>query len=179
MTVSVVVPVYNSEQSLPELAQRLHEVLGTSERDYELILVNDGSYDRSWEVICDLARRHRWISGINLMRNFGQHNALLCGIRVARFDVIVTLDDDLQNPPEEILRLLERLAEGFDVVYGTPDHEEHGLWRDVASRVTKIALQSAMGAKRRATSALFASFARLCARLSTIIAAPLSRSTCY
>ena len=146
MPVSVVVPVYNSEHSLEELARRLDRVLASCEREHELILVNDGSRDGSWDVICNLASRHDWISGINLMRNFGQHNALLCGIRVARFDTVVTLDDDLQNPPEEIPLLLSQLAEGFDVVYGTPDREEHGLWRNVASRVTKLALESAMGA---------------------------------
>jgi undecaprenyl-phosphate 4-deoxy-4-formamido-L-arabinose transferase len=81
------------------------------------------------------------------MRNYGQHNALLCGIREAKHDVIITMDDDLQNPPEEIPKLLSKLAEGYDVVYGTPANEQHGLWRDLASQATKIALQGAMGAK--------------------------------
>jgi glycosyltransferase involved in cell wall biosynthesis len=158
MPVSVVVPVYNSEHSLGELAGRLGSVLESQQAGYELILVNDGSRDRSWETICDLASRYRWISGVNLMRNFGQHNALLCGIRLARFDVIVTMDDDLQNPPEEIPQLLEKLDEGFDVVYGTPDREEHGLWRDVASRVTKLALESAMGAETARKVSAFRAF---------------------
>jgi len=80
------------------------------------------------------------------MRNYGQHNALLCGVRAARFPIIVTMDDDLQHPPAEIPKLLEKLNQGFDVVYGTPQKEQHGLWRDMASVVTKMALQSAMGA---------------------------------
>ena len=80
------------------------------------------------------------------MRNYGQHNALLCGIRAAQYDVIVTMDDDLQHPPEEIPKLLAVLAQGFDVVYGTPENEEHGLLRDLASVVTKMALQNVMGA---------------------------------
>jgi len=80
------------------------------------------------------------------MRNYGQHNALLCGIRSARNEVIVTIDDDLQHPPEEIPRLLAELERGFDVVYGTPVAEHHGFLRDIASKVTKIALQDAMGA---------------------------------
>jgi len=79
------------------------------------------------------------------MRNYGQHNALLCGIRNARYDIIVTMDDDLQNPPEELPKMLERLSEGYDVVYGTPQQEQHGFWRDIASRITKLALQSTMG----------------------------------
>jgi glycosyltransferase involved in cell wall biosynthesis len=143
---SVVVPVYRSEAILPDLVQRLESVLSSIASDYELVLVNDCSPDRSWDVISQLADRHPWIHPINLMRNYGQHNALLCGIRAAQYDVIVTLDDDLQHPPEEIPKLLAMLAQGFDVVYGTPEHEEHGVLRDLASLVTKMALQNVMGA---------------------------------
>lgn len=81
------------------------------------------------------------------MRNYGQHNALLCGIRAARHDVVVTLDDDLQNPPEEIPLLLARLGDGFDVVYGQPLTEQHGFWRDRASQITKLVLKASMGAE--------------------------------
>lgn len=144
---SVVVPVYGSAEILPELIQRLESVLNRIASSYELILVNDGSPDQSWDVICQLAKRHSWIHPIDLMRNYGQHNALLCGIRDARHDVVVTLDDDLQHPPEEIPKLLAVLAQGFDVVYGTPVQEEHGFLRDLASLTTKLALQNVMGAK--------------------------------
>ena len=143
---SLVVPVYRSEAILPELVKRLECALSRIASDYELVLVNDCSPDRSWDVICQLADRHPWIHPINLMRNYGQHNALLCGIRAAQYDVIVTLDDDLQHPPEEIPKLLAKLGQGFDVVYGTPEHEEHGVLRDLASLATKIALQNVMGA---------------------------------
>src|SRR4029453_1729310 len=112
---------------------------------FELILVNDGSSDGSWNVIRALAAKHTWIRGLRLMRNYGQHNALLCGIRAARHEVVVTLDDDLQNPPEEIPVLLGALSSGADVVYGRPDREQHGLLRDLASQITKLALQSTMG----------------------------------
>jgi undecaprenyl-phosphate 4-deoxy-4-formamido-L-arabinose transferase len=80
------------------------------------------------------------------MRNYGQHNAVLCGIRLARYELTLTIDDDLQHPPEEIPKLLDRLTPDKDVIYGPPEKETHGLWRDLASQVTKIALQSAMGA---------------------------------
>ena len=80
------------------------------------------------------------------MRNYGQHSALLCGIRSARHELIVTIDDDLQNPPEEIPKLIRTLDEGHDVVYGTPEKLQHGLWRDLASVTTKLALQGAMSA---------------------------------
>jgi glycosyltransferase involved in cell wall biosynthesis len=143
---SLVVPVYRSEAILPELVKRLESALSQIASDYELVLVNDCSPDRSWDVICQLADRRPWIHPINLMRNYGQHNALLCGIRAAQYDVIVTLDDDLQHPPEEIPKLLAKLGQGFDVVYGTPEHEEHGVLRDLASLATKMALQNVMGA---------------------------------
>ena len=144
--ISVVVPVYNSEGTLPDLVSRLSVVLDELTDAWEIVLVNDGSRDASWSVIVALLNDHPRLQAINLMRNYGQHNALLCGIRAARYGVIVTLDDDLQNPPEEISKLLAKLAEGYDVVYGPPLHEQHGVWRDLASQVTKLALQSAMGA---------------------------------
>ena len=144
-SLSVVVPVYNSEGSLEMFVQRLEPVLQAHGAPFELIFVNDGSRDQSWSVVERLVQRHPWIRGINMMRNYGQHNALLCGIRAASHEVVVTMDDDLQHPPEEIPRLLERLAEGHDVVYGRPQEEQHGLWRDLASVVTKMALQAAMG----------------------------------
>jgi glycosyltransferase involved in cell wall biosynthesis len=146
-TISVVVPVYNSEGSLAELVRRVESVLTERAARFELILVNDASRDGSWGVIQDLVAANPRVRGINLMRNYGQHNALLCGIRAAEYDVIATIDDDLQNPPEEIPRMLERLREGFDVVYGTPQREQHGLWRDMASIITKWTLQQTMGAQ--------------------------------
>jgi len=144
-SLSVVVPVYNSEESLPILMERLASLLPTLAGRFEVILVNDASHDRSGAVIDRACSEFDWVVGIHLMRNFGQHNALLAGIRKARFDTIVTMDDDLQHPPEEIPRLLDELARGFDVVYGFPRQESHGLWRHLASRITKLTLRAAMG----------------------------------
>lgn len=143
---SAVIAVYNAEASLPELCRQLNETLPTIASEYEIILVNDCSRDGSWNVISALADSFPSVRGINLMRNYGQHNALLCGIRAANGDVIVTLDDDLQHPPEEISRMLARLNEGWDVVYGTPTNEQNGLMRALASRITRLALRSAVGA---------------------------------
>ena len=143
--ISVIVPVYNSEKTLAELIERLQPVLQGCQTPYELILVNDGSRDQSWAAIHSLTRSYPWVRGINLMRNYGQHNALLCGLRAACYATSVTIDDDLQHPPEEIPRLLARLAEGDDVVYGTPIKGRHTLWRNLASYLTRLALQGAMG----------------------------------
>jgi glycosyltransferase involved in cell wall biosynthesis len=158
--VSVVVPVYNSEATLPALLDRLSAVLQTAAGPgaFEVILVNDASRDRSWPVIAQLTARHPWARGIDLMRNYGQHNALLCGIRTARFDKLVTLDDDLQNPPEEIPVLLAKLDEGLDVVYGKPRELHHGLLRNAASLITKAVLQGAMGAETARNVSAFRAF---------------------
>lgn len=147
ISISVVIPVYKSEQVVPELVRRVTSVLHNLTDQYEIILVNDGSPDNSWHAIHKVALLYPAVRALDLMRNYGQHNALLAGIRAARYDVIATIDDDLQNPPEEIPKLLAKLLDGYDVVYGTPLAMRHGLWRNLASRITKLALQSAMGAE--------------------------------
>lgn len=159
-TLSVVVPVYNASASLPELVRRLGEVLPSCADSYELILVNDASVDESWRVIERLSATHQWVQGIDLARNYGQHNALLCGVRAATGHVVVTLDDDLQHPPEEIPRLLAKLEEGVDVVYGTPREERHGLWRVIASHISKVVLQETMGAETARAISAFRAFRR-------------------
>jgi len=156
--ISVLVPVFNSELSLADLADRLHPVLYQTGEKFEAVLVNDGSRDGSWDVICRLSRSHDWVRGIDLMRNYGQHNALLCAIRAARFDKIVTLDDDLQNPPEEIPRLLAEIRKRADVAYGYSQQQHHGLLRDLASEITKLALQRAMGAQTARRVSAFRAF---------------------
>jgi glycosyltransferase involved in cell wall biosynthesis len=142
---TVIIPVYNSETILSGLVSRLEPVLKSLTNQYELILVNDGSSDGSWTEITELAQEYPWIHGICFMRNYGQHNALLCGLRAANFATAVTMDDDLQHPPEEIPVLLQKLAQGYDVVYGTPRKQQHELWRNLASYFTRLALQGTMG----------------------------------
>jgi glycosyltransferase involved in cell wall biosynthesis len=156
--ISIVVPVYNSAETLEELAARLANTLPGLSETYEVILVNDGSRDQSWEIICQLSSRYAWLSGINLMRNYGQHNALLCGIRQARYTITVTIDDDLQHPPEEIHKLLERLKQGNDVVYGIPEKMPHSWWRNAFSYLTKRLLSLVMGVKNVRDFAAFRAF---------------------
>ncbi len=155
---SLVVPVYRSQDSLRELYRRVVAVMESINLSFELLLVEDCGGDNSWEVISDLAAADPRVRGIQLARNYGQHNALLCGIRAARGEIVVTLDDDLQNPPEEIPALLARLDQGYDVVYGKPRKEQHGLLRDAASRITKLALQGAMGAETASQVSAFRAF---------------------
>ena len=157
-TVSVVVPVYNSARTLEPLVDRLAAVLSGCTRAYEIILVDDGSQDASWETITRLAGCRPECHGLGLMRNYGQHNAVLAGIRQARYETIVTIDDDLQNPPEEVPVLLAGLASGADVVYGEPHGDGHGLARRLSSRITKLILKKAMGAEIATKVSAFRAF---------------------
>ena len=143
--ISVVVPVYNSAPMLMELVARLQPVLRLTNQPFELILVDDGSRDTSWITVVDLSTKHSWIRGIRMLRNFGQHNALLAGIRDGRFSITVTMDDDLQHLPEELPKLLNKISEGYDVVYGPPEFEQHGFLRNIASVGTKFALRGTAG----------------------------------
>lgn len=143
MDISVVVPVYNSTQTLHALVDRL---IGTLEKlgvPYELLFVDDGSRDQSWQTLCQLHHDHPdCVVAIQLMRNFGQHNALMCGFRHSRGQFVVTLDDDMQNPPEEIPRLLEAIQQGnLDLVYGVPAHKQHSSWRNGGSWVVRTVFQ--------------------------------------
>jgi len=156
--ISVVVPVYRSAATLQELHDRLLTVLTPLACDFEIIFVDDGGNDDSWDEISRLSRADQRVRGILHSRNYGQHNALLTGIRAASLDMIVTLDDDLQNPPEEIPAMLAKLDTGYDVVYGKPRSEQQGLFRDLASRTTKLALQSAMGAETARNTSAFRVF---------------------
>lgn len=155
---SVVIPVFRSERSLPMLVDRLLPVLDSLGMSAEVIFVEDGGGDGSWSVIEQLCRHHGRLRGLRLARNYGQHNALLCGIRAARGTTVITMDDDLQNPPEEIPKLIARLAEGADVVYGFPMNPTHGFFRNQASRVTKIVLRGAMGVDSAGKVSAFRAF---------------------
>ena len=145
--ISVVIPVFNSAAGISALLERLESVLTGLGQPFEVVLVDDSSEDTSWEAIVRCAEARPWLRGFRLMRNYGQHNALLCGIRVARYAICVTLDDDLQNPPEEIPALLSRLAEGYDLVYGVPVSVRHARGHRLASAMLKLALAMALGAK--------------------------------
>ncbi len=137
LELSVVVPVYNSQATIALLLERLTPALGRLTPHYEIILIDDGSPDDSWQAIEQQRERYRdHLVAVQLMSNFGQHNALMCGLGLARGRFIVTMDDDLQNPPEEIGRLLQRIREGgFDLVYGVAKDRRHASWRNLGAAV--------------------------------------------
>jgi len=147
MNCSVVIPVYRGEHTLEPLVKRLAEVLPACAEDFEVLLVNDGSPDHSWDVIEALTQQYSWVRGIKLMRNYGQENATLCGIRESCCDLIVTMDDDLQHNPADLPKLLAKLNEGFDVVYGVPRVRNQVWWKSILSAIVKWAIASVMGVK--------------------------------
>jgi len=137
--VSVVIPVYNEEANLEALYERLEPVLDGLARPYEVIFVDDGSRDRSLEILCRLQEKYDAVRVIQLNRNYGQHAAVFAGLDHARGAVIVTLDADLQNPPEEIPRLLDKIAEGHDVVGGwRQNRRDHIIRRFLSWAVNKV-----------------------------------------
>ncbi len=142
--VTVIIPVYQGQNTITELTERLATELPKIANQYELLFVNDDSPDQSWYTIQSLADKYTWVRGIRLMRNYGQHNATLCGVRAARYEICITMDDDLQHPPEEITKLLSKLADGFDVVYGSPRKLPQGFIRNLMTSFTKRLLASVM-----------------------------------
>ncbi|MBW7475059.1 glycosyltransferase family 2 protein [Paenibacillus oenotherae] len=135
MDISIIIPVYNSSAGLEELQRRISSALtgGGQELDYEVILIDDHSKDNSYEVMKELHRRDKRFKIMRLMRNFGQHNAIMCGLNHASGKYIITMDDDLQNPPEEIPRLLAEIKKGYDCIIGRPLEKKHAKYRNLGS----------------------------------------------
>ncbi|MDP3891506.1 glycosyltransferase family 2 protein [Nocardioides sp.] len=156
--VSVVVPCYQSSQTLQPLVEQLLDARPTATDEFEIVLVVDGSPDATWDVARDLAERHGPVRGIHLSRNYGQHNAIVAGIREARHPVVVTMDDDLQHRPGEVPRLLAALTPDLDLVYGVPVAEEHTFWRSFASRFVKHLIARGLGITSATSISAFRAF---------------------
>lgn len=135
VTYSVVIPVYNSEKILPELHRRLTEVMTSIDKTYEIIFVDDCGPGNSWSAIKELASKDTHVVGIQLMRNSGQGSATMCGLSHSRGEFVVTMDDDLQHPPEELPMLIEHLSQDseLDVVMGVEREKRHSLVRRLGS----------------------------------------------
>lgn len=132
---SVVIPVYRSARILPELYERLTRVMQGLDANYEIIFVEDCGPDDSWHVLQALAEKDPAVTAIQLMRNSGQSNATLCGFAQARGRIVITMDDDLQHPPEEIPALIAALGADVDVVMGVPREKKHHWFRCLGSSV--------------------------------------------
>jgi len=138
MNLSIVVPVYESADCLPELASRIHQDVGNFIESFELILVNDGSTDDSWKVINQLVEKYDFITGINLRKNVGQDNAIMAGLNQIKGEVAIIMDDDLQHDPADIPRLYETAMQGYDVVYAHFQSKQHALWKNLGSLTAEL-----------------------------------------
>lgn len=136
--ISVIIPVYQGAKTLKLLHKRLSIVLLKLKKPYELIFVDDGSHDDSWSILEHLYREDSHMHIVQLARNFGQHNALMCGFFKSRGSIVVTIDDDLQNPPEEIGKLIAKLGKDYDVVYGQYNQKQHSSIRNFGSTIVQM-----------------------------------------
>ncbi|MDJ0959288.1 MAG: glycosyltransferase family 2 protein [Acidimicrobiia bacterium] len=128
-TCSIIIPVYNSEGVVGETIDQTTKVCEQAAIDYELILVNDGSTDASWDVVAERAADDDRIVAVDLLKNYGQHTAVFAGLKLSKGRYAITMDDDLQNPPEEIVPLLSKAEEGYDLVVGRFHQKRHSLFR--------------------------------------------------
>ena len=147
MRVSLVIPVYNGARTVRPLVERLRKELA-ERHELEIVLVNDGSEDDSAGVCRELARGDPRVRFVNLARNFGEHNAVMAGLRFASGDCAVILDDDFQNPPSEVTRLVEKLDEGFDVVFARYERKQHPWLRNLGSRFNNAVASVMLGKPR-------------------------------
>jgi undecaprenyl-phosphate 4-deoxy-4-formamido-L-arabinose transferase len=145
MDISIVIPVYNGETTIKEITRQIVEVLSESKMNYEVIFVYDCGPDNSWEVIVGLVEEYEKVKGVKLSRNFGQHNAILSGIEIALGEFIVTMDEDLQHSPKDILTLLSKQKVlDSDVVYGKYKGLKHSAYRNWTSILMKRMLKSTL-----------------------------------
>lgn len=133
MEISIVSPVYKGEKLIQELVNRLNAVLPEISKDYEIILVEDGSPDKSWKVIEELCKNNPKVKGIKLSRNFGQHYAITCGLNAAKGEWVVVMDCDLQDQPEEIPNLLNKAIEGYDIVFAQRENRQDVFLKKLSS----------------------------------------------
>jgi undecaprenyl-phosphate 4-deoxy-4-formamido-L-arabinose transferase len=139
MQLSIVVPVYNSSSCLAELARRVSHDVGDKFDEFELVLVNDGSPDRSWEVIRKLVDEYPFVSAVNLRRNYGQDNAIMAGLHYARGEVVAIMDDDLQHDPRDTKAMYDKVRQDYDVVYAYFQEKEQAVWKNIGSWANGLA----------------------------------------
>jgi glycosyltransferase involved in cell wall biosynthesis len=150
MDLSIVIPVYNSEKLVGDLVRRIAAAMAAQNAvaSYEVILVNDCSRDRSWEMIERTCERHQGVRGINLRTNAGQHNAIMAGLRSAAGAILVVMDDDLQHAPEDIGKLCAKIHEGYDVCYAAFRAPQHALWKRLGSAFRDLTARALLGVPR-------------------------------
>lgn len=150
--ISYVIPCYRSEATLPQVIEEIRGTMGQLNKyEYEIILVNDSSPDATMDTIRSLCKTYQNIKGVDLAKNFGQHAALMAGMRLTKGDIVICLDDDGQTPADEAGKLLEKIEEGFDVVYAAYGHKRHSLFRNFGSKVNELMTRVMLGKPKELT----------------------------
>jgi len=158
MKISIVIPVYNSERILNELIDQLKKNLLTLTDDFEIILVNDYSKDKSWEKIKSLTQQNSFLKGINLIKNHGQHNAILAGLNYANADFFILMDDDLQHDPNSIDKIIHQLKAGNDACYVKYLKRKHVIWKKIVSWLNNILASVLVGKPTKIYTSSFKGF---------------------
>lgn len=157
---SIVIPVYNAQNTIEELCERIKTVFEKNTSNYEIILVDDDSKDQSWEILKKIHRQYQNVKIIHLMKNYGQHNAILCGFKHSNGNYVITLDDDLQNPPEEIPKLLEVSKQGYWVVFGRYPTKKTGFVTKILGNILQMLIQKTCGLPKTITTSSFSVYRR-------------------
>jgi len=132
---SILIPVYNSEGVVKDTIRQVVAEMTKNELQFEIVLVNDGSPDNSWEKLVELSEEYPQVRAVNLLKNYGQHSAVICAMAHAKGDYMITMDDDLQNPPAELIKLIEKINEGYDLVFAKFHQKKHSSFRKFGTNV--------------------------------------------
>ena len=161
LDISIIIPVYNSQDCIFELFSKIDNTMKEIDKSYEIIFVDDASIDDSWETLENLTKDlNQNITSIKLSKNVGQHDALLCGLHHAKGNIVVTLDDDLQHPPEEIKKLMNKYFDGFDLVYGSAITLKHSIIRNMSAKFVKFILAKILNKEYLVGMSAFRLFSR-------------------
>lgn len=140
--ISVIIPCYYSEKTITDVVEEtIREFEKMNNYAYEFILVNDGSDDSTFDRICALAEKYPFVTGVDLAKNYGQHNAIIAGMKLAKGEYILGMDDDFQTHPSQIRKLTEKLEDGYDIVYGRFSHRHHSLLRNLESKLSELSVR--------------------------------------
>lgn len=156
MLISIVIPCYFSEKTLPTEVDLIGKEFDKNPGyDYEIILVNDGSDDGTYDVIKNLAEKNDNIKGVNLMRNFGQHNALMAALQYTEGDYVLGMDDDMQTHPSQMFKLIHKIEEGYDLVYGVYPYRKNSAIKNLTSKINKVTSRAMLGRPKEVESSNF------------------------
>ena len=156
MLISILIPCYNSSKSLEQVIDLVKEEFEKQNKyTFEVVLVNDYSSDNTYEVIKKIANKYEFVKGIDLAKNFGQHNALMAAMQFAKGDIIMGMDDDLQTHPSQLFKLIDKLEEGFDIVYGKYPEKKHSFFRNLGSKFNNFTVRKLIGKPKGLTACSF------------------------